>query len=59
MAESVIVLLEAGGIGEITKQIFKNVYFLNSYNNAPVMCMSKEMAMALEEKVGTVEEIVS
>lgn len=55
--QSLIVLKEPNGIGEITAQSFTHVSFWVQLKNVPIMCMEEEICTGIGELVGKVEEV--
>ncbi|KAL9409114.1 hypothetical protein AB3S75_047491 [Citrus x aurantiifolia] len=54
---ALIVLIEPIRIGDVKKQDFSHTSFWVQIHDVPIMCMIKEMATALGEAIGKVEEV--
>ncbi|KAH9802979.1 hypothetical protein KPL71_001599 [Citrus sinensis] len=54
---SLMVLTEPTGVGNIKQQNFTHTLFWVQLHNAPIMCMDKDIMREIGEKIGKVEEV--
>lgn len=54
---SLMVLVEPTGVGNIKQQAFTHTSFWVQIHNAPIMCMDKDIMQEIGGKIGKVEEV--
>lgn len=54
---SLIILEELVGVGELNKMKFDHISFWIQFHNLPLICMKKELGWELGSQVGSVEDI--